>query len=210
MRPKNPRSFSVLQLQHAGQPQLVLHDAVLDAGALRASGRGRAPSRGCRRSASRNRCACRRRWPRGRHRRAPVGGLRVEVDRSIRGSASALSRSVVQGRPPHSFEIASSLAALRPTSSGRGMIASLSLSVTPALLHDGVERPPQVLVQPHAPGDAVHDDADVVDGLLAHAFRLLRALRVRRPRAARGTSTPARGSVPSSSWRQWATSPAGP
>ena len=37
-----------------------------------------------------------------------------------------------------------------------------------ALLHDGVERAAQVLVESHAPGDAVHDDADVVNDFLAH------------------------------------------
>ena len=140
---------------------------------------------------------------------AAVGGLRVEVDRSSLGSASALSRSVVQGRPPHSFEIASSFGGAaahqqRPRHDGFAVAERDA-----ALLHDGVERAAQVLVQPHASGDAVHDDADVVNGLLAHAF----GFSVHcgwAPAGSAGTSTPARGSVPSSSWRQWATSPAGP
>src|SRR5205823_7439309 len=33
-----------------------------------------------------------------------------------------------------------------------------------ALLADGEDRSHEVLVQPHAPGDAVHDDADALGG----------------------------------------------
>ncbi len=63
--------------------------------------------------------------------RAPVGGLRVEVDGIAIGSASAASRSVVHGGSPARAASASSFAALRPTSSGSGMIAVPSASRTP-------------------------------------------------------------------------------
>ena len=72
------------------------------------------------------------------HRRRRGGQLFARRSKwSKSESASAASRSVVQGSPPHSFEIASSFAAFRPTSSTFGMIVSLSLSLTPPCCHDG-------------------------------------------------------------------------
>ena len=88
---------------------------------------------------------------------------------------------MVHGSPPHSSQIASSLAALRPTSSGSRHDRLAVAELNAALLHDGVDRPAQVLVQPHASGDAVHDDADwwMFFVLISSHFRFLRALRVR-------------------------------
>ena len=174
-----------LELQQAGQPQLVLHHAVLDAGAF---GQAVKIERRIERtppSASRNRRACRRRSPGAPRPRA--GRWSARRNRSSRPDRpSALSRSVVQGRPPHSREMASSLAALRPTSSGRGMMVSPSLRQHAALLHDGVDGAEQVLVRPHAPGDAVHDDADgVLRAARSRVWPFGRGLRAtRRPAAA--------------------------
>ena len=46
--------------------------------------------------------------------------------------------------------------------------------------------------------------------LLIRGARVSPCIAADAPAGSGGASTPARGSVPSSSWRQWATSPAGP
>ncbi len=91
---------------------------------------------------------------------AAVGGLRVEIDGVARVGQSADRDRWSRAGRRIPCEMASSLAALRPTSSGRGMMVSLSLSLMPPCCDDGVDGAAQVLVQPHASGDAVHDDAD--------------------------------------------------
>src|ERR1035438_6330491 len=141
--------------------------------------------------------------------RAPAGGLRVEIDR-VSGIGQ---RSIEIGGPRHA-------AALRGDGLQLGWIAAHQqrarhdrLAVAedhPALLHDGVDGAAQVLVQSHAPGDAVHDDADCVLRAVAHACGPLAADWGHAPAGSGGASTPARGRVPSNSCRQCATSPAGP
>ena len=135
--------------------------------------------------------------------RAPVRGLRVEID----GVVGVGQRGTQIGGPGKA-------AALRRNSFELGGIAPHQQRARhdgfalahpdPALLDDGLDGPPQVLVQPHAAGHAVHNDADAVGG---HGFS---ADCGHAPAGSGGASAPARGSVPSSSCRQWATSPAGP
>ena len=111
-----------LELQHAGQPELVLHHAVLHAGFLRELRKDRARLRGRRRSASRNRCACPRRWPSSRHRR----GGRWSARRNRSEYVGIRQRVIEIGGPVQSAAfLARSPPALRrcgPTSIGSGMI----------------------------------------------------------------------------------------
>jgi hypothetical protein len=101
--------------------------------------------------------------------RTAVGGLRIEINAVLwvgqrrgkigaPGQPSALLRnlfelvcvSAYQQRARHDdFAVADSEA---------------------ALLHDGVDRALQVLIQSHASSDAVHDDSDIVNRFRTHGF----------------------------------------
>ena len=109
-----------LQLEQAGQQQLVLHDAVLDAGSRRRAGRAPAPPPGRRRSASRSRCACRPRSPCARRRRARSSSASRNKSYS-RGRPEPASRSVLQRSMPCLARQRLQLAAFRPTRIGSGM-----------------------------------------------------------------------------------------
>ena len=130
MRPKKPRSISGLQLQHARQPELVLHHAVLHAGLFGQAAAVRARPPGCRKPASRSRCACRPRWPSSTSARAAVRRLRVEVDGVV-----GIGQHLVQiGGPGDAAAFGADglqLGGLRPTRIGSGMMVSLGLSLTP-------------------------------------------------------------------------------
>ncbi len=52
------------------------------------------------------------------------------------------------------------LSGLRPTRIGSGISRSPFASAHAAIVDDRLDRADQVLVQPHPPGDAMHDDAD--------------------------------------------------
>ena len=61
---------------------------------------------------------------------------------------------------PCSRASAATFSALRPTRIGSGITRSPFGNATPPCVADGEDRADQMLVQPHAPGDAVHDDAE--------------------------------------------------
>ena len=147
------------ELQQARQPELVLHDAVLDARGLGAPvevERLGAPSA---RPASRCRCACRRRSPCGSARdAAPSTPSRSR--RRRRGRRAPRRGRWSSAATPCARASASSLSALRPTRIGSGMHAPAVGERDAALGADRADRADEVLVGAHAPGDAVHDDAE--------------------------------------------------
>ena len=161
MRPKKPAVEQILQLQQARQPELVLHHAVLHAGrrglAVERQGVGQCWWR----SASRRRCACRRRWPCGRWARGGWSTGRRSRPGSARRPARRPDRSCNARRRAPRPEFLS-LFSLRPTRIGSGMIVSSALRRTPPCWRMArIERTRCWLV-PIRPGHAVHDDADSV------------------------------------------------
>ena len=148
-----------LELEQARQEQLVLHHAVLDRRPSSRRARDRARRRACRRPASRNRCPCRPRSPScsSSARSCVVAASKNNVSFL---SLSAASRSVVQRAMPCALASFASLSALRPTRIGSGITRSPFFSATPPWSRIAHDRADQVLVHPHAAGDAVHDDAE--------------------------------------------------
>ena len=131
-------SISILQLAQAGQEQLVLHDAVLDAGCLGEPADARPRRSGCRRSAFRNRCACRHRSP-CVSRPARICVVRgVEEQRRRCGSASAASRSVVQRSMPCSLrELREPCRRCGRPGSGRASHVAVAQRAAPPCCADG-------------------------------------------------------------------------
>src|ERR1035437_10301846 len=154
------------QLHHAGQPELVLYHAVLDACLLGeregfergfeavgdgllavdvlAGGDGLLDVGG-----------------------AAVGGLRVEVDPIVWAGEDAIQI----GGPGDTAAVGADgfeLGGVAPYQNRLGHDAFAGTELDAALLHDGVDGAAQVLIQAHASGDAVHDDAYGVDGFFAH------------------------------------------
>ena len=166
MRPKKPQSISVFSLSRPGQQQLVLHDAVL----------ARRPSSP--RAASRERVA---EVLRDRLLAIDVlaGGDRLVQQLGAQLGRGGIEEQRVVGvrRAPRRDRWSSArcrapwpvaracLRCGRP-GSGRASPCRRSRSATPPLRADRQNRADEVLVHPHAPGDAVHDDAET---LLRHA-----------------------------------------
>ena len=161
MRPKKPVSISSLELQQAGQEELVLHDAVLDAGGAGEPGELEPLLQ------------------RLGHRLLAVdvlaGGdrladrvgpdlreLRVEVDVDLGVGERRRRGRCSSARRPCAAASRASLRSSRPISTGSGQITSRPTSHA-ALRADREDRADQVLVHPHAPGHAVHGDPDAPD-----------------------------------------------
>ena len=106
---------------------------------------------------------------------------------------------VIFSTPAGAGTAARSLSALRPTRMGSGMMVSLGAQRHPALLDDGHDRAHEVLVGPHAPGDPVHDDADLV---CLHGPVVLLAQTCSRIRARDLAPETRPGRRPSASWRR--------
>ena len=194
-----------LELAEARQPELVLHHAVAHAGlpgqlveriGLARGGGGRllavdvAPGA----DGARDRGGARQ------------GGLGVEVD----GIGGIRQRRVEVGGPLQSAGLGGQrrqLLRIAPGEQRLGHDAVARRQRDAALADDRQDRAQQVLIRSHAARDAVEDEAEGVEAGLAHGFSVHCG---RAPSGRGGASTPARGRVPASSWRQWATSPAGP
>ena len=168
MRPKKPESRRMRELLQAGEEQLVLHDAVLEAGAARLLGQrdGDAEVVGDRLLAVDVLAGVERlRQQLGAHQR----GAGVEEDgvvgvgeRGVEVGAPALDAVLLRQRL-HLVGVAADddRVDLEPLAGGE---------LDAALVADRQDRAHQVLVVAHASGDAVHDDADAVHAVLPLAW----------------------------------------
>ena len=117
-------------------------------------------------------------------RRTPVGCLGVEVNLVARIG----ERFVDVGRPLFEAGAGCQLGQFHGVAPDEDRVGE-DVFVEPeaALLDDCTDRAHQVLVRPHAPGHAVHDDANPMDACFPHAvslmgmfcllFRVIRSLR---------------------------------
>ncbi len=149
-----------LQLLQPGQPQLVLHHAVLDARGLRQRIELVGFLRGerCRLLAvdvlARRDCSLHRIG-------TAVGSLRVKIDDVVRVGQGALQ---VRGPllDPGGVRERLQLGRVAPDEDRIGQDDLLVADLHPALPDDSHDRAHQVLVRAHAPRHAVHDDSDLV------------------------------------------------
>ena len=161
--PKEAAVHQALELEQTGQPQLVLHHAVLDPRLPRlprqVQGGGQVVGQGLLAVdllAGGNRLA---------HAVRPLSRrLGVEVDRVLRVGQAG----VQVGAPPLQAVRLRQCPQLGLAPPHQDRLREGDIPVGqrhPALLADGEDRADEVLIRPHAPRDAVHDDAN---GLHSH------------------------------------------